>query len=329
VGGSRGTLSSRKRGVQQTTPRTYTEGMLRHVAALVVALVFIGTLRQANSQPSPPLTPWQWQQEEVTRYFGAATAIQMGGWGQLAQRVNEIIAQLMVHSQMVFRVVPAQTFNVGQAHVGGWILLDLSTATRPRDELAFWLAHEWGHEALGHQPNYYHPAGNPWRGRMTPTADEDAADRWAGAFICAAGYDIARVTASLRRLPRVHADMAHSNGDERAQYARAGYSAQGCTLPDEDASDVVTPEIPTPQCTTTIVRCQHPAHPDGDQFPCQHPMHPSGDLIPCMHACPGPYGPVPCHVSDVVPCSHPAHMFDVAPCSHPMHVQGDRVEQCE
>lgn len=301
--------------------------MVRFAAVFAAAVVLVATLgRAVLAQPVSPLTPWQWQQEEVARYFSGMAAIQLRGWGELTQTVNPLIFQLVQYSGMVFRVVPAQTFNVGQAHVGGWILLDISTATRPRDELAFWLAHEWGHEALGHQPNFYHPAGNPWRSRMTSTADEDAADRWAGGFVCAAGYDIVAVTEALRRLPRVHADQAHSNGEERASHALAGYAAAGCAAPGDGGRGVGDVER---RCTLSVVPCQHPAHPDGDSFPCQHPMHPAGDLVPCMHACPGLYGPVPCHVSDVVPCSHPAHVFDVAPCSHPMHPEGDRVEQCE
>lgn len=308
-----------------SAPRRYAALMVRLAVASAVVVMLAATVGDAMSQPAQPVTPWQWQQEEVARYFAGMTAIQLRGWGELAQKVNPIIFELVQYSGMAFRVVPAQTFNIGQAHVGGWILLDLSTATRPRDELAFWLAHEWGHEALGHQPNFYLPAGNPWRIRMTPTADEDAADQWAGAFVCAAGYDIGAVTAALRRLPRVHADQAHSNGEERARYALAGYAAAGCSASGGGDGQVTA----GPRCTVAFVPCQHPAHPAGDRSPCQHPMHPAGDRVPCMHACPSMYGPVPCHASDVVPCSHPAHVFDAMPCSHAMHPEGDRVEQCD
>jgi hypothetical protein len=213
-------------------------------------------LRKGKAESEPTrLTPREWQQQEVQRYFDGLREIQTVGWGPLAIKVNRIILQLIQASNMVFRVVPAQTFSIGQAHVGGWILLDISTAKRSDDELAFWLAHEWGHLALGHQPNIYHPVGQPWRPRDTETADEDAADEYGGRFMCAAKYDIQKVMTSLRRFPRILADRAHSDGPKRARAALAGYQAQGCSVKDEDGGrndDTFAPPRRSCKCSDSI-----------------------------------------------------------------------------
>lgn len=287
---------------------------------------------QAAELNEPPTDPWEWQRAEVARFFRGVQKVQLEGWGPLNAKVLGVAKKLVDYSGMVFPVVPAQTFTIGQAHAGGWILLDLSTAMRPKDELAFWLAHEWGHEALGHQPNFYRPVGEPWRSRETPTADEDAADFYAGGFICKGRYDIAKVIASLRKLPHAHGDTAHSDGRKRARTALAGYEDRGCTPPtdveplDNGATDLGSDDqIEEPSRTTTTIPCEHAAHPDGDRVACQHAAHPA-DLIDCQHACPGPFGWVACHAADQVPCSHAAHPFHLVPCEHAKHPGGDTVD---
>jgi len=71
--------------------------------------------------------------------------------------------------------------------------------------------------------------------------------------------------------------------------------------------------------------CVHRLHPKGDATACIHRLHPQGDVTPCRHACPGPYGPVPCHsMGDIIPCQHLGHPGgDLSPCQHPLHPAGD------
>lgn len=292
----------------------------------VSCLVFVV---QAEAQPVPrPARAWEWQREEVERYFAGAREIMLNGWGRLNAKVNRVALKLAQHTNMTFPIVPAQTGSVGQAHAGGWIILDLSTATRRDEELAFWLAHEWGHEYLGHQPNYVHPNGR-WRRITTPTADEDAADEFAGDFLCKAGYEVRPVLAMLRRLPDGGDTDTHSTGTERARIVQDAYHAAGCG-PDETDHGLRPPPDSTskPACRTVRTTCIHPEHPAGDVGPCVHAAH-AADAVPCQHLCAGPLGYGPCHPFDSIPCSHPAHPAgDMSPCTHLEHPLGDEREVC-
>ena len=269
--------------------------------------------------------PWEWQQEEVSRYFSGLHEIQMQGWGRLNYKVNSVVQQLILDTNEVYRVIPGQTFSIGQAHMGGWIILDISTATKDQDILAFWLAHEWAHQHLGHQANIYNPQGNIWRFRKTPTADEDAADAWAGGFLARNGYPVKKVLNHLNDLPHAHGDYAHSDGGRRAKIVAKTYSRY--------ARQDVQFGTETKRCETVTYKCRHQAHPAGDQVQCSHivPAHPRGDLYPCQHPCPGPFGAVPCHPQgDIGQCQHPVaqHRFDLIPCSHIAHPMGHSEKVC-
>lgn len=169
--------------------------------------------------------PWQWQQEEVARYFSGLNEIQTTGWGRLEAKVNTVIRQLIEDTDEIYKVVPGQTFSIGQAHVGGWIILDISTATKDQDILAFWLAHEWAHQHLGHQANIYNPQENIWKFRKTATEEEDAADEWAGGFLARYDYPIENVLKELNNLPDLHGDFAHSDGEQRGQIVASAYES--------------------------------------------------------------------------------------------------------
>jgi hypothetical protein len=99
-------------------------------------------------------------------------------------------------------VVPAQTGHWGLSNPNGIIMFDLSSTVQDINVTAFRLAHEWGHEAI-------------------PTSDEDAADRYAGEFLCSAGYDVEPVKAELRRYPGIAGDP-HSPGATRAEIVQSG-----------------------------------------------------------------------------------------------------------
>lgn len=221
-----------------------------------------------------------------------------------------IYQQLVQYSGMQFYIRYAQTFQWGQAHNGGVILLEYSALAKPIEILAFIMAHEWGHEALGHLANLYNPYGNVWQFRKGQTDDEDAADIYAGKFLAAKGYDVSVVTSFLKNLPATSPWDTHSSGTKRANNVMMGYNSVGGHY-----------STPTTQYETIRVPCTHLQHPEGDIIPCSHPLHPAGDVIRCQHICQSPYGPIPCHPNgDLIPCSHRAHYNDgITLCTHPMH----------
>lgn len=228
-----------------------------------------------------------------------------------------IYNQLKNYTGMDYPVLFVQTFNWGQAHNGGLIFIDYSSLNKNVNILAFVLAHEWGHEALGHEANIYHPNGSGWQ-CSSDKEKEDEADDYAGKFMAKYGYNLDVVYSYLRNLPDM-GDDTHSTGPERAETIRSAYQSVsggggGNTSGGGGSRQRVVP-------------CTHPAHPYGDFSPCTHAMHPYGDVYPCTHTCSGPYGYYKCHPNgDVAPCRHPAHPNgDASPCVHPLHPNGDVV----
>jgi len=140
----------------------------------------------------------------------------------------EIYRQLNEYSGELFPIVLGQTFQWGQAHAGGVIIFDRSIAAKPKDVAAFVMAHEYGHQVLGHQPNFYKPFGSVWRFRPSATSDEDAADAWAGEFLARYDYDICAVAKFLERTPRSPNSDTHSDGPERAQNVKSAADVEGC-----------------------------------------------------------------------------------------------------
>jgi hypothetical protein len=281
-----------------------------------------------HSSLAQPVTAWQWQQQEVADFFAGAAEVRVNGWGRLNAKVNKVVQQLVSYSGMIFRVVPAETGRAGEAHNGGWILLDLSIVVNDSKRVEFWLAHEWGHEALGHSANYVHPTGGSWHFTSSTTGDtsnEDAADEYAGRFLCVAGYPLRPVLNMLTGLPLPAEGDSHSSGLVRARTVTKAYNSTGCSE-DSPTGGSALPPVVSPPSKMCSVACTHPAHPNGDIFPCAHPAHPLGDAIPCTHVCQGPYGLFPCHQFDSIQCTHRVHLpGDISPCTHPAHYGGDVV----
>lgn len=264
------------------------------------------------------MEPWEYQQQEAQQYFNGLAQIQYSGWGPTNYKVQKIIAELVQFSGESYRVIPGQTFQWGQAHADGWIILDISTATGPNDLLAFKLAHEWGHQALGHQPSIYHPAGSAWRFKMNPTDDEDDADRYAGRFLRASGHPLAPVVAYLRALPPTPPGDTHSSGSRRAELVTEGYGG----MPGEG-------ETERRSCRELRVACSHLEQQQVCSL-CTHPLH-TADTGPCNHPCQNPYGygAVPCHQYDTYPCVHPAHNGDCMMMQQLAHPEGDVSTVCD
>ena len=94
------------------------------------------------------------------------------------------------------------------------------------------MAHEYGHQVLGHQPNLYKPYGSPWRFRPSPTSDEDAADEYAGEFLAKYDYNVCAVAKFLERTPRIPNGDSHSDGVERAKIVKEAAGVDDCENPD-------------------------------------------------------------------------------------------------
>lgn len=140
-------------------------------------------------------------------------------------KTSKIYKELSKFSGMHFPVVFNQTFRWGEAHYGGLIILDYSTINKNNDILAFVFAHEWGHQALGHQPNLYNPTGSYWKVRTSVTQDEDEADFYAGKFIRKYNYNIKAIVKYLNSLPVFNNDTQHSSNSKRAQNVIDGYNS--------------------------------------------------------------------------------------------------------
>ena len=228
-------------------------------------------------------------------------------------KAQGIYNQLVQHTGQQYPIVFGQTFQWGQAHRGGLIILDYSTINKSPSILAFVFAHEWGHQALGHQANIYNPQGAAWRYRSSPTQFEDEADVYAGRFLARYGYDMDEVYSYLSNLPHFD-DHTHSSGRERAQLVLSGYRNAGggsSSTPSESYREVTVP-------------CTHPQHSNGDRVQCQHRMHQS-DLYPCQHSCWNGFQYAACHgQGDAAPCQHISHPSgDIIQCQHRMHPGGD------
>jgi hypothetical protein len=235
-------------------------------------------------------------------------------------KTYNVYKQLKRYSGMNYPIIFSQTFNWGQAHRGGLIILDYSTINKNKHILAFVFAHEWGHQALGHQPNVYNPYGSTWKRRTSSTQTEDEADVYAGKFLASYNYDINVVYNYLSNLPKNDNDHTHYSGKKRAKLVLKRYrSVKGGS---STSSSTSRSEVRYEYVTTA---CNHPAHPNGDITNCIHRAHPNGDVYQCQHRCRNSYGQtVPCHPNgDVSTCRHRAHPNgDVTRCSHRLHRNG-------
>lgn len=154
---------------------------------------------------------------------------QMGGFQRavsdpsINQRVYTIWTQLVRASGQMYEVRPAQQNTLGQALPNGVILLDLSVAGDDEEAVtAFWLAHEWGHQVMGH-PQLMITRLGQFIAASGGTAAEDAADRWAARFLRTSRYDVEPVLDFLCDLPGGGYGDSHSTGPQRARNVATAY----------------------------------------------------------------------------------------------------------
>lgn len=196
---------------------------------MMALLGFSGALFTVDATQAQTKTPWQFNQAETELFFKGAASIQTQGWGPTNAKVQTVVKQLVAYSGDSWKVVPGQTFQWGQAHVGGWIILDISSASASDDILAFRLSHEWGHESLGHTSTYNQMMA-AWKFKMNPTGDEDAADVYAARFMATYNYDIEDAHDQLRSMPPSPPWDTHSTGIVRARRVRKAYFDKIITL---------------------------------------------------------------------------------------------------
>ena len=206
-------------------------------------------------------------QEEFLKYVAALPRVQLEfNPYNSNSKIAKIYRHLVKHSGKNFPVLPAQTYNGGQAHQGGIIIIDISKLSEPKEVLAFWLAHEWGHQDLGHTANIWQPSPvQKWKYRVLPTAKEDEADEYAAEFLAKYGYSIDRVVWMISRLPSDPNAHAYSDGPIRAKKVKATYlRAKGHGGVQDEADDDVTFPPPRLKCrfcgntgyVTVQVTCQ-------------------------------------------------------------------------
>jgi hypothetical protein len=237
--------------------------------AILGSALALASLTSATPSASVAVPPDLRLQQEVIDYYKGLTTLMLD-MDPYNSRYMDVVKKLESYSDKVFRVVPLQTFNGGQAHAGGLILIDISALAKSETVLAYLLAHEWGHEALGHQPNLYNPTGSSWKLRASPTEIEDEADEYAGEFLAHFNYDIEPVVRYLERLPENPADVEHSTGSQRARRVQRAYDAYRR----EHGKYIIK---------TRKTECFHTRHwadispVTGSLTICAHQMHLSGD----------------------------------------------------
>jgi hypothetical protein len=123
-------------------------------------------------------------------------------------------------------------------------------------------------------------AGCLSRFRASPTADEDAADAYAGRFLARYGYSLQSVVQYLQSLPYSPGDFQHSDGPDRARtvadaYAtvRGGYA--GAPVREAPQCRMVTEWVPRVDYITRMVT---------QTVPCQHCGCNAWGQCGCLHA---------------------------------------------
>ncbi len=131
------------------------------------------------------------------------------------RKVFRVWERLVQYTGKRYPVYPAQNYNLGQALPGGIILLDLSIAGETESILAFWLAHEYAHQVLGHT-NLMLQRNSNLLFALAGTKFEDEADIWAANFIKKYKYDVGFVLNFFCDLPNDPNDRSHSKSLDRA-----------------------------------------------------------------------------------------------------------------
>ena len=178
---------------------TYSDQVLKYVAGLVVPEMERLSFAQAAIKD-----------EQDARLVEA-------NLGEYQQRLIPIVHQLRKFSGKSFPIEFERHYRRGVAKTGGAISLDFATLKKPLSELALTLAHEWGHQSMGHLTNNYcaHAAGIP-----IPEAERQA-DYYGGIFLGVYGYDIEELLKIKLSMPET--DPVHGTRFERACMIMQGY----------------------------------------------------------------------------------------------------------
>lgn len=224
---------------------------LKWLIAMAIAVALSSKTAEAQSDPT---AFWQRTNAGLMRALNDPTT---------NQRVFGIWLKLVRETGRMFPVMPAQQYTLGQALPTGLILLDLSIAGDYDEEVtAFTLAHEYGHQILGHPQLSVSQVGR-WLAAVGGTSQEDAADRWSGRFLRRAGYDIEPVLSFLCELPGGGRGDSHSSGPRRAANVARAYGGAvevPCDAEEEDDEGEGGYRRPGVQvatyCHTRIGSCQ-------------------------------------------------------------------------
>lgn len=136
---------------------------------------------------------------------------------EYTKRYKPIISQLESYTRKSFEVLPANNGVRAEAKEPGIIELDYATLNKSEEELAFTLAHEWGHHDLGHLRN----AHVTERMKIKRNEAEHSADFYAGIFMGYHNYDLKKLLEAKLRLPDGH--TCHGSRVERAEIIARGF----------------------------------------------------------------------------------------------------------
>ncbi len=135
-------------------------------------------------------------------------------------KLHKVYSQLLGYSGKQFKVFPYQTNLIGLAKPGGEIIIDISVIGKPIEVLAFWLAHEWAHQDLGHAVNQFSTpqmTRNAFlRRKAFPTSSEDEADMWAAEFLARHDYQLQPILQYFCGMENDSRDRNHSSWQLRA-----------------------------------------------------------------------------------------------------------------
>jgi len=181
-------------------------------AASCTHLLFLFIVPVCNGQdPGRIQRYFQERVENTFRAFTDPTA---------ADRFREIWFQLAQFSGRPYPIFITDVSTIGQALPNGTVIIDYAVFGHEDQEVtAFWMAHEYAHQVLGHVTPRLVRFGTrvlPIYSSGRGTDNEDAADRWAAEFLVQHGYDTDPVVEMLKRLPDMPGDHQHSKSVVRA-----------------------------------------------------------------------------------------------------------------
>lgn len=145
------------------------------------------------------------------------TAIVKAKLDHYAQRLIPIAHQLEAYASKSFLLTSGQNGVRALAKEPGIIELDYATLNKSNEELAFTLAHEWGHHALGHLRNKHVKK----RMKITDEEAEHSADFYAGLFLGYHDYDLKKLLEPKLHMP--DGNSCHGTRIERAQIIARGF----------------------------------------------------------------------------------------------------------